>query len=805
MLEINCNRIGIVAVNHTGYVEAMLRCIEDGNIAVPLRSDNDHDRINAANVTKIITPTFDGDWMTRKFTPQEIDALALISFTSGTEGNPKGVILTHKNLTEVVTRLNSVMRLDNSIREYIGVPVYHSFGFGRCRAVATVGGQFFIPSNGFNPSEIGTMLRNGEINSISAVPSLWRLLLVNKDLIGSYGKRVRWIEIGSQYMSRQEKEELRNLFPEARIVQHYGLTEASRTTLLEIHQAEGNALESVGQALGSVNIKLTEAGRISIRGEHVAQAYLIDGKEVKLKDEEGWFLTNDLGSLENGYLYYKGRADDVINCGGIKVHPETLETKVYASIGYSNGIAICRKTDPMRGDGFLVAVTSEVQIDKQQLRTLVLQSIQDMGVNAGNAITIIDVDSLPKTATGKIQRKQLAEWYMREFPQEDRQIDSLDEPASDNSPIQAIFCRTLKVNQIQIEDTFISLGGDSLSYVQISMELERYLGYLPKKWEQVPLNDLGKLAPQKRISTIIEMNTLLRALAISGVVVNQSGLLFIEGGALLLLLIAGLNFSRFQGCSLIKGQLHSIAPLLRHILIPYLTLAIAYQAFKQNFDPLVLLLLGNFQHPEIQASNSIFFVWFISNLCQTIILFSLPFTIPNVRSFAGTSPWKFGLIYLVIGVVAHLLGPYIWDTSYLYDQVPHMLFWLFTLGWCIHFAKSKVEKVITTLIVIIITPAFIGFDVLGSWWVLIGAILLIWLPYVSIPSIIKSPIQMISAASYYIYLTVLIFVHLATRVAGIRYPFVTAIIVLLGGVLTWEAVQSLPQFLQKLKQFQIQI
>ena len=64
---------------------------------------------------------------------------------------------------------------------------------------------------------------------------------------------------------------------------------------------------------------------------------------------------------------------------------------------------------------------------------------------------------------------------------------------------------------------------------------------------------------------------------------------------------------------------------------------------------------------------------------------------------------------------------------------------------------------------------------------------------------------MISAASYYIYLTVLIFVHLATRVAGIRYPFVTAIIVLLGGVLTWGAVQSLPQFLQKLKQFQIQI
>jgi acyl-CoA synthetase (AMP-forming)/AMP-acid ligase II len=456
-------RVGIVAANTTGYVEAMLRCIEAGNSAVPLRSEDDTYRIQAANVTQVITPTDIKSWMQRDFTPANTENVALISFTSGTEGNPKGVILTHRNLADVISRLNSLMHLDNSVSEYIGVPVYHSFGFGRCRAVATAGGKFFIPTHGFNPAEIAEMLKKGEINAISAVPSLWRVLLANKETIGNYGKKVRWIEIGSQYMSRQEKEAIKALFPEARIVQHYGLTEASRTTLLAIHEIDGDLLESVGCALDGVEVRQTPEGQIAIRGDHVARCYLIENEEVPLQDENGWFVTKDLGSLEQGYLYYQGRADDVINCGGIKVYPETLEAKVYARIGRSHGLAICRKSDVMRGDGFLVAATPELRVDQQQLREAVLQSTQELGVNAGNAITILDVDELPKTATGKIQRKQLAEWYALESSHAEPLSNASDLPVVGHSSIQAILSRTLNIHQIQPHDTFISLGGDSLS------------------------------------------------------------------------------------------------------------------------------------------------------------------------------------------------------------------------------------------------------------------------------------------------------------------------------------------------------
>src|SRR5690606_37233375 len=135
--------------------------------------------------------------------------------TSGTEGEPKGVLLTHGNPGDVVARLDSGMQVDAQIREYVGLPVYHSFVFGRCRAVSAAGGRAFLPPRGFSPVEITAMLEAGQINAISALPSLWRVLLSARAVTPEAGRRVRWIEIGSQAMSASEKQALVALFPEA--------------------------------------------------------------------------------------------------------------------------------------------------------------------------------------------------------------------------------------------------------------------------------------------------------------------------------------------------------------------------------------------------------------------------------------------------------------------------------------------------------------------------------------------------------------------------------------------------------------
>jgi acyl-CoA synthetase (AMP-forming)/AMP-acid ligase II/acyl carrier protein len=794
-------RVGIIIANNVGYIESMFGCIEAGNIAVPLINTDDQYRINAARVDQFITPTEDGAWMRRRFTPSNISEPALISFTSGTEGAPKGVILTHENLADVINRLNAVMQLDDSISEYIGVPVYHSFGFGRCRAVATAGGKFFIPSKGFNPSEISEMLRKGEINAISAVPSLWRILLANKDVIGSYGKRVRWIEIGSQYMNRQEKEAMKDLSPEAKIVQHYGLTEASRTTLLQINEVEGDLLESVGQALGGVEVKQTLEGQIAIRGNHVALSYLMDGQEVELRDDDGWFLTKDLGSLKNGYLYYEGRADDVINCGGIKVHPEALETKIYASIGCSKGLAICRKTDSMRGDGFLVATTKELEVDKQQLRKAVLEATQKLGVNASDAITIVDVDIFPKTATGKIQRRRLAEWYALQSSDKDQSVEAKNFISTDSAPIQDIFRRILNLSEIQPHDSFVSLGGDSLSYIQFSMQLEDYLGSLPNKWEYMTLSELEKLVPQRQKKATIETDILLRAVAIFAIVLNHTSQDFIPekyiaGGSLLLLTLAGFNFARFQGHKLKGNLFESITPILRALVTPYLLISLGYQILHQKIDLSVLLLFNNFIYP---IANHVkvwpFPYWFICLLVQIIIVFSSLFSVKYLRHLANSSPWFFGTIPLIIGMCVSTLSMHIgYPNEPYYPRLPHILFWLFALGWCLHFAKSRSEKLITTAI-LLATLLMSGVN-MEKFWILFGGSMLLWVPLIPMPLVVRPVVRAVGAATFYIYMTNMLLIYSLTHnILGIYSPPVEMLVALLGGLLVMFAVQRLRQFL----------
>lgn len=472
---------GIVASNSKGFITEVFDCISSGNVAVTLRNESDDYRIKTASVTDIIVPKNECGWMTIDFSPQDSDEVTQILFTSGTEGDPKGIEITHRALSDVVTRLNSVMGVDSSIREYIGIPVYHSFGFGRCRAVATAGGSFYIPADGFDPIEISTLLSNGEINAISAVPSLWRILLQNKAIFGNEAESLKWIEIGSQYMRREEKEELKSLFYNARIVQHYGLTEASRSTFLEIHKETGTALESVGKAVGQTEIKLSNDNRIMIRGPHVAKTGVAGGKAIILTNSENWLTTNDLGYFEDGFLYFNGRADDVINCAGIKLQPETLETELCKALGIRSGVAVCRIPDQLRGEGVLVALTPEIKASNELIFSATIAALAENGINSTESVKIIEVDKLPKTDTGKIQRRRLAEIYKSgsgyrviEYKIFKFKVQYAPPETKKQKELVKIWEELLGASPIGIDDSFLDLGGDSLTAMSIMIKMEKY-------------------------------------------------------------------------------------------------------------------------------------------------------------------------------------------------------------------------------------------------------------------------------------------------------------------------------------------
>ena len=485
------NLIGIHAINSVDFVKKTFYCF---NKQIPFAIVKENTPIEKHfKYQKFITPNSHSGWLDVQQPTISDNTPAQIVFTSGTEGKPKTILLNHNTLEKTVIRLNKIMNVDNTIREYIGVPVYYSFGLGRCRAVCAAGGKAFIPKKGFNPIEIANMLKEDTINAISAVPTLWRMILENSKIIGNLGNKVKWIEIGSQFMTIDEKEKMIQIFPNATIVQHYGLTEASRSTFLIINKVAKQHLNSVGQSGLNAEVKISSDNRIMIRGDHVADGIIENEKLRSLTDSNNWLLTNDLGHIQDGYLYYDGRIDDIINCGGIKIDPETIQNQFENSLNKKNQIVLSKYPCPIRGEGFLVAALNSCDIDDDTLISEFSKTLKNHSINANSSIKLIRLKSFPFTSTGKIQRKKITKLF------ESQKISSTELTTKQyNNYLFQQFATVFPSTEIKPNSSFSELGGDSLNYVQVSMCLEEHLGFLPQDWENQEIEQLVNLKPVKK-------------------------------------------------------------------------------------------------------------------------------------------------------------------------------------------------------------------------------------------------------------------------------------------------------------------
>ncbi|WP_204114962.1 AMP-binding protein [Shimia biformata] len=479
--------VGIRTVNSPAYVEAVFGCYQSGEIVVPLQDDG-VELPPQITLSRRLAPKAGGGWLRARLPDNESDAVAQISFSSGTEGKPKGIVLSHRALLDVVKRLNRVMAVDDTIREYVGIPVYYSFGLGRCRAIARAGGAAYIPGDGFNLSEFAAMLETGEVNALSAVPTLLRLVIRNAKRFDGIGARLRWLEIGSQYISEDEKRSLMSIFPNAVILLNYGLTEASRTTLQVINTSDPGTLSSVGTAKGEVEIGLSDDNRIRIRGPNLASYLWVDGKKRPLTDADGWFTTGDIGEIIDGHLYFRGRADDLINVAGIKVSAEVLEQALVAELPQDAGVGVVGVPDPLLGEAVFVAVEGGGAIDADIVKQQAEAVFGQIDTAFSGAVMVGTVDSLPRTRTNKLRRGALRQ-MAGDLPQVTREI--ADHMAADDpDPVLGAFRRQFPDQNVTPSDSLRSLGGTSLDFIEMELELETVLGHLPADWQLMPICDL---------------------------------------------------------------------------------------------------------------------------------------------------------------------------------------------------------------------------------------------------------------------------------------------------------------------------
>ncbi len=794
-LTVAPRRIGIVAANSTSYVEAVLSALERGDVVVPL-SALDDDRAAAAGVSETLEPTGGASWFARRHSPGESDELAMIAFTSGTTGKPKGVLLSQRCLGDACRRLIAVMGIDASIREYIGVPVYHSFGFGRCRTVAAAGGEFFLPRRGFNPVECAEMLRAGRINALSIVPTLARILLQNAALFRGAGERLRWCELGSQFMSAEEKRALRELFPQAVIVQHYGLTEASRASFLPISEVDAARLDSVGKPAGDTELRIDDEGRIAIRGSLLASGLLIDGQPRPLVAADGWFHTTDNGALEEGWLYFRGRADDVINCGGVKVAPEALEAELSAALQLAGGLAVARAPHPLRGEGVLVAVTPEVSRTHAEIFAAAKQALERRGLHAADALRVETIPELPCTAAGKVQRRRLSELVAERQPAS----PAAALPArADRETVRGVFSAALNGHSPQPGDTFVSLGGDSLSFVQATVGLERILQRVPPNWESLTVAELEQLPQAREKSFLVPLETgiVIRALAILSVVNTHIGLGLlalgligsIPGGTHPLMLLSGLGFARFHGAKAIASRTaQPVFSYLARILPGYWAITLALLVIYHPSHPQQFLLLySSF------GADRLFGFWFIEALVHAnLLLLGLAF-VPLLRRTYQAAPFasSLGLAGLAY---AGALG---WKE--LAGGDPRNIvgaLWMFALGMAVFHAQRRREQI--AVLAALLLGALTLMNLSDQLWTVLGGGAVLLIPRLTLPRPLAALTTLLAKASLFIYLGHLLCANTATHFFHVDAVEARYLFGLVGGVLLyfcnelfWGTVASL--------------
>jgi long-chain acyl-CoA synthetase len=347
------------------------------------------------------------------------DDVACVLYTAGTTGRPKGVMLTHRNLGAAARNIIGFMGLDETVVESLPTRLSHSFGFARLRSVLQAGGTALLEPGFLRPERLLQRLRTLGANALSSSPTGWAILLDHYlEAFKGLGPRLRFIEIGSARLSRRHRDMLLELCPNARVVMHYGLTESSRATFIDL-RTEGDRWGTAGRPAPGVEIKVVredgaeavrgESGEIMIRAETNTPGYWGRADLTAQALTNGWLRTRDLGFVDpDGYLHLSGRAEEMINLGGLKVSPVEVE-EVLARQEAIQEAAVVGVPAPAEVSGilikaYLVAREGVAFPAFSALKRACLQELEAYKVPQEFEV----VWALPKTDSGKIRKDLLA-------------------------------------------------------------------------------------------------------------------------------------------------------------------------------------------------------------------------------------------------------------------------------------------------------------------------------------------------------------------------------------------------------------
>ena len=344
--------------------------------------------------------------------PQD-DDVALVLHTSGTTSRPKMVPLRHRNLAASVANIIPSYALTEDDVSLCVMPLFHVHGLvASTLATLGSGGTVVVPQR-FNPFEFWGLLSEHRVTWYSAVPTIHQMIVGRS----AQGKRpaavlLRFARSCSSSLSPQLMGELEVLLG-VPVLEAYGMTEAS-------HQMASNPLPPGRRLPGSVGIgtgveiailgehcdllPVGAVGEVAVRGPNMMDGYEANPAATDAAFCGNWFRTGDQGTLDrDGYLTLAGRIKELINRGGEKIAPREIDEILarHPAVAEAVTFGLPHKT---WGEEVAAAVVLKGAVEKRDLADFCRQYLADFKIPR----QFFFVDSIPRTSTGKIQRRHVA-------------------------------------------------------------------------------------------------------------------------------------------------------------------------------------------------------------------------------------------------------------------------------------------------------------------------------------------------------------------------------------------------------------
>lgn len=590
--------------------------------------------------------------------------LAVLLSTSGSTGSPKLVRLSHGNLISNAASICEYLQIGADERAITSLPPFYSYGMSVLNSHLQAGAGLVLSDQSVTDADFWTRFDKHGATSFAGVPHTFELLERNGFLEAAHPTLRYFTQAGGKLAPEKVRLFARHAADRGRrFYVMYGQTEASpRIAYVPPDEVAENP-HVIGVAIPGGELRI-DGGELVYRGPNVMMGYALSPADLARGPETAELRTGDLAErTAQGHFRIVGRTSRFAKIFGLRIGLDEVESLVREAGG--EGVAA-------GDDEGLVLALTRGRPDEVARRVAARIKLPPSRIFAA------ELAELPRLPSGKI-----------DYPAVLRLRTA--RAARVSGDLRSQLLEILGVESASDDDTFVDLGGDSLSYVQASMVLEEQLGEAPEGWEEMTLAELEQLVPvQPGRWASVESGILVRAAAILLVVFNHVAAAGLGGAATALLIVTGLNFSRFQRPKLEKGGSGALArTTLLRVALPYmLVISVYFAALGQVFWPQYLLFANFTDGLIIDGQRRFQIYWYVEVYVSLVLALCALFLIPQVRQLSRARPQAFALaafsLALGLGVATRAMdGPGVFN-----ERTTLSLAYVFAYGWLIDRFRS---------------------------------------------------------------------------------------------------------------------